>query len=104
MGSSLPGSIATQSALAQSMFSVSPEFGEGSGGSTRNPRPAINHDFGPAASHIRRSPRKAPRLSARIGPQAQREQIGKTEGSLDVEPVVRFQPDADRECCRGKAR
>jgi hypothetical protein len=85
------------------MFSVSPEFGEGSGGSTRDPRPAINHDFRPAALHIRRGPREADRLSARIGPQTQCKQIGETEGSHDVESVFRFQPDADCECRRGKA-
>jgi hypothetical protein len=35
--------------------------------------------------------------------QSQREQIGKTEGSLDVESVVKLQPDADRERRRSKA-
>jgi len=50
----------------------------------------LNDDFRPAASHIRSSPDKADRLSARIGTQAQHKQIGETEGSLDVEPVVRF--------------
>ena len=50
--------------------------------------------------HIGRGPGEADRLSARIGPQTQREKIGETEGSLDVEPVVRFQPDADREILR----
>jgi hypothetical protein len=44
----------------------------------------LNDDFGPAASHISRGPNETDRLSARIGPQAQREQIGETEGSLDV--------------------
>jgi hypothetical protein len=63
----------------------------------------FNDDFRPAASHIRRGPSETDRLSARIGAQAQRKQIGETEGSLDVERVVRLQPDADRKCCRGKA-
>jgi hypothetical protein len=63
----------------------------------------IDHQFRPAAAHIRRGPSEADRLSARIGSQTQREQIGETEWSLDLEPVVRFQSDADRECCRGKA-
>jgi hypothetical protein len=63
----------------------------------------LNDDFRPAASHIRSSPGEADRLAARIGPQAQRKQIGKTEGSLDVQPVIRFKSDADRECCGGKA-
>jgi hypothetical protein len=40
----------------------------------------LNDDFRPAASHIRSTPGKADRLSARIGRQAQREQIGETEG------------------------
>ena len=44
----------------------------------------LNDDFRPAASHIRSSPGEADRLAARIGPQTQREQIGETEGSLDV--------------------
>src|ERR1700724_3787300 len=44
----------------------------------------FNDDFRPAASHIRGSPGEADRLSARIGPQTQREQVGETEGSLDV--------------------
>jgi hypothetical protein len=65
--------------------------------------PVINHHFRPAASHIRSRPIETDRLSMRIGLQTQREQIGKTKGSLDVEPVVRFQPDADRECCGGEA-
>jgi hypothetical protein len=86
------------------MFSVSPEFDEGSGGSTRETWLVINHDFGPAASHISRGSGEADCPSTRIRPQTQREQVGKTEGRLGVEPVVRFQPDADRECCRGKAR
>jgi hypothetical protein len=63
----------------------------------------INHDFRPAASHIRSSPIETDRLSIRIGHQTQGEQIGKTEGSLYVESVIRFQPDADSERCRGKA-
>ena len=63
----------------------------------------LNDDFRPAAPHIRGSPGEAERLSARIGPQTQREQIDETERSLDMEPVVRFQPDTDRECCRRKA-
>src|SRR5271166_4539381 len=54
----------------------------------------LNDDFRPAASHIRSSPGEADRIAARIWTQAQRKQIGETEGSLDVEPVVRFQPDA----------
>jgi hypothetical protein len=45
---------------------------------------ALNDDFRPAASHIRRGPGKADRLSSRIWTQAQRKQIGETEGSLDV--------------------
>jgi len=49
----------------------------------------LNDDFRPAASHIRSSPGETDRLSARIRPQAQRKQIGKTEGSLYMEPVVR---------------
>ena len=44
----------------------------------------LNDDFRPAASHIRSSPGEADRLAAGIGPQAQREQVGETEGSLDV--------------------
>jgi hypothetical protein len=44
----------------------------------------LNDDFGPAASHIRSSPGEADRLAAGIGPQAQRKQIGETEGSFDV--------------------
>ena len=40
-------------------------------------------DFGPAASYISRGPNETDRLSTRIGPQAQREQVGETEGSLD---------------------
>src|SRR6202035_5866082 len=63
----------------------------------------LNDDFRPAASHIRSSPGEADRLSARIGPQAQREQVGETEGSLDVLPVVGLESHADRECCRRKA-
>jgi hypothetical protein len=43
-----------------------------------------NDDFRPAASHIRSSSGKADCLSARIGPHSQREQVGETEGSLDV--------------------
>jgi hypothetical protein len=43
-------------------------------------------------------PGEADRLSARIGTQAQCKQIGKTEGGLDVEPVVGFESDTDREC------
>jgi len=58
---------------------------------------------GPTAEHVRRSPGETDRLSARIGPQAQRKQIGMTGGCLDVQPVIRFKSDADRECCRGKA-
>jgi len=42
----------------------------------------INHDFGPAASHIHGGPSETDRLSIRIGHHTQREQIGKTEGSL----------------------
>jgi hypothetical protein len=45
---------------------------------------ALNDDFRAAASHIRRGPGKADRLSSRIWTQAQRKQIGETEGSLDV--------------------
>src|ERR1700719_2866685 len=63
----------------------------------------FNDDFRPAASHIRSSPGKADRLAARIGPQAQCKQIGKTEGGLDVEPVVGFESYAHGECCRRKA-
>ena len=44
----------------------------------------LNNDFGPAALHIRSSPGEADRLSAGIGPQTQREQVGEAEGSLDV--------------------
>jgi hypothetical protein len=44
----------------------------------------LNDDFGPAASHISRGPNETDRLSTRIGTQAQREQVGETEGSLDV--------------------
>jgi hypothetical protein len=44
----------------------------------------LNDDFRPAASHIRGSPGEADRLAAGIGPQAQREQVGETKGSLDV--------------------
>jgi hypothetical protein len=44
----------------------------------------LNDDFRPAASHIRGSPGEADRLSTRIGTQAEREQVGETEGSLDV--------------------
>ena len=62
-----------------------------------------NSDFGPAASHIRRSPIETDRFSIRIGHHTQREQIGKTEGSLYVESIVRFQPDPDSECCGGEA-
>jgi nitroreductase len=79
------------------------EFGGNNGGSTGDLWPVIDHEFRPAASHIRRGPGEADRLSARIGPQTQRKQIGETERSFDVEPVVRFQPDADRECWGGKA-
>jgi hypothetical protein len=60
------------------MFTVLPEFGNGSGGSTRHLRLVINHDIGPPASHIRRSPIETDRLSMRIGHHTQREQIGKT--------------------------
>jgi len=63
----------------------------------------LNNDLRPAASHIRRGPSETDRLSARIGPQAQREQIGEAEGSLDPEPVIGFKSNADRECCRRKA-
>jgi hypothetical protein len=63
----------------------------------------LNDDFRPAASHIRRGPGKADCLSARIGPQAQRKQIGETERSLDVQPVIGLKSNADRECCRRKA-
>ena len=63
----------------------------------------LNDDFRPAASHIRSSPGEADRLAARVRPQSQREQIGKTERSHDVEPVVGFESYADRECCRRKA-
>ena len=73
------------------------------GGSTRDQWPVINYDFRPAASYIRRGPDEADRLPARIGPQTQREQIGETERSLDMEPVVGFESHADRECCRRKA-
>ena len=51
----------------------------------------LNYDFRPAASHIRRGPSETDRLSARVGPQAQREQVGETEGSLDVQPVIGFE-------------
>jgi hypothetical protein len=66
-------------------------------------RRVSDDNFRPAASHIRRGSIETDRLSTSIGHHTQRKQIGKTEGSLDVEPVIRFQPDADRECCRGKA-
>jgi len=45
----------------------------------------------PAA--IRETGASAPR----IGPQAQREQIGKVKWCLNVQPAVRFEPDADGE-------
>jgi hypothetical protein len=70
---------------------------------TVRPWLGVNHNFRPAASDIRRGTSETDCLSAGIRQQTQREQIGKTEGSLDVESVVRFQPDADRECCRGEA-
>ena len=35
-------------------------------------------------------------------PQAQGKQISETEGSLNVQPIVEFKSDADRECRRGK--
>jgi hypothetical protein len=63
----------------------------------------LNDDFRPAASDIRSSPGEADRLATRIGPKTQREQIGETEGSLDVQPVIGFESEANRECCRGKA-
>jgi hypothetical protein len=44
----------------------------------------LNDDFGPAAAHISRGPNETDRLASGIGPQAQREQVGETEGSLDV--------------------
>ena len=44
----------------------------------------LNDDFVPAASHISRGPNETDRLSTRIVTQAQREQVGETEGSLDV--------------------
>ena len=52
----------------------------------------LNDDFRPAASHILRGPSETDRLSARIWTQAQREQIGEIEGSLDVEPIVGRRP------------
>jgi hypothetical protein len=82
------------------MFTVLPEFGDGSGGSTRDLRLVVNHDFGPAASHIRRNPIETDRPSMRIGHETQRKQTGKAEWGLDVKPVVELQPDADRERSR----
>lgn len=63
----------------------------------------LNHDFRPAPDHTGASPGKVERFSAGIGTQAQREKIGQTEGGLDLEPVVRLEPRADRECRAGKA-
>ena len=58
----------------------------------------LNDDFRPAASHILRGPSETDRLAAGIGPQAQREQVSETEGSLDSKPIVGFKSDTDREC------
>ena len=42
------------------------------------------------------------RLSTRVRPQSQGKQISETEGSLNVEPIIRLRADANCECCRGK--
>jgi hypothetical protein len=63
----------------------------------------LDHDFWPAPDHTGANSGKVERFSARIGAQAQREKIGETEGSLDVEPVVRAEPCADRKRRAGKA-
>ena len=89
--------------LAGSTLSACSGFDGGNGGSTGDLWPVIDHEFRPAASHIRRGPGEADRLSARIGPQTQREHIGEAEGSLDVQPVIGFESHADRECWRRKA-
>jgi hypothetical protein len=47
----------------------------------------IDHDFRPAALHVRSSPGEADGLSARIRPQAQCKQIGKTEGGHELAAV-----------------
>src|SRR6266478_5237301 len=79
--------------LVGSTLSACSGFDGGSGGSTGDLWPVIDHEFRPATLHIRRGPGEADRLSARIGHQTQREQIRETEGSFDLEPVVGFQPD-----------
>ena len=50
----------------------------------------IDHEFRPAALHIRRGAGEMDRFAARIWPQTQGKQIGQTEGSLDVQPIVSF--------------
>jgi hypothetical protein len=57
----------------------------------------LNDNFRPPALYIQSTPGKADRLAARIWTQAQREQIGETEGSLDVQPVIGFKSDTARE-------
>jgi hypothetical protein len=63
----------------------------------------INCEFRPAALHIYRGAGEVNCLPAGIGPQPQGEEIGETEGSLDVQPVVGFKSDANGECRRGKS-
>jgi len=65
--------------------------------------PLINYDFRPAASHIRRGPGEVDRLTTRIGPQTQCEQIGQTEGSLDVQQIIGFKSNAEGESRRREA-
>src|SRR5215469_18450748 len=64
--------------------------------------PVIDHNFGPPSPHIHCGPGEMDRFAARIGPQTQAKQIGQTEGSLYVQPVVSFKSDSNRECRRRK--
>ena len=72
------------------------------GGSAKDRWPVFNDKFGPAASYIRRGSGEMNRLATRVRPEAQGKQISETKGSLNVEPIVRLQADANCECRRGK--
>jgi hypothetical protein len=51
-------------------------------------------------SHICKGAGEMNRLATRIQPQTQSKQIDEMKGSFDVEPIVGFDPNADRDCRR----
>ena len=57
----------------------------------------LDHEFRPATEHTRTGLGEAGRLSARIGKQAQRKQIGQTERCLDMQAIVGLKSVADCE-------